>query len=183
MRIVFLSGCAAALPSLQLLHQTGHTLTLLCPAVAEGRSAHSERTQLEAWAHTEQLPCWQVGAGELDQDLSELIRETSPDLVLAFGFSATINPMLLEPLRHGGWNVHFSLRPAPGNGEFEGCIFLHDWRGDHCSDLLLQRRCGIPIDHEKPMDELAREAALLLEDALLQAAGLPHILGWPNVAL
>ncbi|WP_460568189.1 hypothetical protein [Flaviaesturariibacter terrae] len=181
MKIVFLSGCTAALPSLGLLQEQGHSLTLLCPASAEGRSAREEARLLETWAAEHGVPNWPVAASDLDGELRELIRETDPDLVLSFGFAAAIQPQLLEPVRHGGWNVHIRLSPAanPLDG-FEGCISLGQWRGDHRNDLLLERRCGIPIDEAQPMEELGRQAALLLGDALLRASGIGHLLGWRN---
>lgn len=124
------------------------------------------------------MPCWQVEHDEWNMQLSELIRETAPDLVLAFGFPATINPMLLEPVRHGGWNVHFSLLPAPLPGALEGCVYLHSWPGNQGSNMPIQRRSGIPIDSDQPFAQLGKEAAILLNEALLHISGLHSLLGW-----
>ncbi|RYE01471.1 MAG: hypothetical protein EOP50_01945, partial [Sphingobacteriales bacterium] len=88
MKIVFLSGCDAALPALRTLQAKGHSLSLLCPTDAEGRSAQSEIETLEAWAAEYGIPCWQVSAHALESELRELVQETTPHLVLSFGFSA-----------------------------------------------------------------------------------------------
>jgi hypothetical protein len=173
MNLICLSGCVAALPTLEFLYQKGHRLTLLCPTEPAGKAGCEGVSVLEQWSARKDIPCWRVGQNELEKDLRELIRETATDLVMLFGFPYTLNPMYLEQVRFGGWNVHFSLRPTMLTDEsIEGCIVLHEWRCKSLGEQVLQQHCVTIPPTEEPIETLSRIAAFLVEQAFIEMSSL-----------
>jgi len=130
MRIIVLSGNPVALPSLQHLYRGDYISALICPE----DTIASEVAPLQNWAIDNELPCWQVNQQSLESELSELINETTPDMVLIFGFPYTIPLQLLERLKYGAWNVHFSLQHAN-----KGTITIHQL-ADGIGEQVLQQQ-------------------------------------------
>ena len=56
MKIIALSGCPAALPSLKYFYSKHQLSALLCPTESTG----FESQELEKWARFREIPCWQV---------------------------------------------------------------------------------------------------------------------------
>lgn len=162
MRIIALSGCPAALPTLKYLFSKDHLSALLCPKESTG----IESLELEKWAHFHEIPCWQVTQQQVDEDLKELIEEVKPDLIITYGFPFSINGELLKDVKRGGWNVHYSLQPnqfaritihqlAFGNQYGE---IIND-----CSLALLPTTSGLTS-----IEQLSSIAVTLLRDSLRQ---------------
>ena len=159
MRIIALSGSPASLPALQLLHREGLLSAIICPLPAVG----IETEPIEAWAKGQGIPCWQTDSQSLDIELSELIRETTIDLLLVYGFPCKVSNHLLQQVKYGGWNVHFSLHP-----QNKGSITIHQL-ADHAGQNKVLQQCDVnllPIENAgTPIRQLS-----LLSVGLLQAA-------------
>lgn len=156
MRIIALSGSPAALPSLSHLMRARQLAALICPADNPG----SETAPLESWAEREGLPCWKIEQHSIEQELSELIRETTPDLLLVYGFPHQLPRHLLQCVKYGAWNVHFSLQPG-----HKGTITIHQLAGEQ---VLHQRNVSLMTNDEagSPFQQLSLISVALLDTSI-----------------
>jgi methionyl-tRNA formyltransferase len=129
MRIIVLSGSPLALPALEHLFSYKYLSALICPE----ESIATEVAPLQNWASRKEVPCWQANQQTLEKDVTELIRETNPDLILVFGFPYSLPHQLLQDVKFGGWNVHFSLQQ-----QNKGTITIHQLVQDKSEQVLQQ---------------------------------------------
>lgn len=162
MRIIALSGCPAALPSLKYFYTKHHLSALLCPAELTG----IESKVLEKWAHYCEIPCWQVTQQQVDSDLKELIDEVSPDLVITYGFPHSINGELLKNVNKGGWNVHYGL-----HSNQSASITIHQLaKGSQYGQVINHCTLGLlpTANGQSAIEQLSVVAVTLLRDSLRQ---------------
>ncbi|RYY98296.1 MAG: hypothetical protein EOO11_08480 [Chitinophagaceae bacterium] len=171
MKIILLSATEAAMPSMDWLLRNGCLLTLLCP----GGDEHPGTPLLEAWADAQGLPCWQVSSASVERELTELVRETAPDLVLLYGFPYRIAPALFDACACPAWNMHFGLEPLDEAGRMKGTITLHEWKGAG-EKVLQQHRILLGRSEADPIARLSDLSVSLLAQAL-QGVGLKRITG------
>ncbi|WP_345253912.1 hypothetical protein [Flaviaesturariibacter amylovorans] len=164
MKIVLLSATSAAMPCMDWLLRQGCMLTLLCPP--GGDQCSSDVEALQAWAEVQGIPCWQVDAGSVDAELSELIQETAPDLVLRYGFPLRITPSLIDRMPCRSWNVHFGFESLPDDtGRLRGTITLHEWKGAG-EKVLQQHRLLLGAGESDPIARLSELSVPVLAQAL-----------------
>jgi methionyl-tRNA formyltransferase len=161
MRIIVLSGSPAALPSLRHLYRSDVISALICPE----DTIASEVVPLQDWAADKEVPCWQINQQALEADLSELIRETNPDLFLVFGFPYTLPSSLLQPVKHGAWNVHFSLLQTN-----KGTITIHQLAEEKGEQVILRHNLHLLNNEEagSPLHQLSLLSVALLHTSLCQ---------------
>ncbi|HEX2533066.1 MAG TPA: hypothetical protein VHK69_04995 [Chitinophagaceae bacterium] len=168
MKTIVLSGCPLALPSLQYLSETGRLTALICPAA----SCADDKAPLEQWAGETGVPCWSIGEGELEKDLTELISETQPGLVLVFGFPYSLPAAFLETARPRCWNMHFSLQP-----ERVGTVTLYALAQGREARHLQEESITITSDPAaaSPLNQLSLQAVSLLKTGLSQVRAESYI--------
>ena len=160
LRIIALSGHAAALPSLNHLLKDNHLAALICPSSASEPGV----TSLENWAADRGLPCWQVEPGAIENDLAELIRETTPDLLIVYGFPYHLPLHLLQQVKHGAWNVNITIRPSD-----QGSIIIHQLAKGIAGDQVLHQ-CHVsllpPGEAGSGIEQLSRLSMALLQSSI-----------------
>ncbi|HEX2606508.1 MAG TPA: hypothetical protein VHK91_03975 [Flavisolibacter sp.] len=164
MKIIALSGTPAALPGLNQLIRTHQLCALLCPSQASG----SETLPLQHWAEDRHIPCWLADAQEVVKDLTELISEIRPDLILIFGFPFQLSNNLWEAVRFGAWNVHFSLLP-----DQEGSITIHQLSPSEGLPQVISHfnlKLSDGIEEASPIEQLSQLTSGLLQTALSSLA-------------
>lgn len=159
MNIIVLSGSPLSLPSLQHLSNINMLSVLLCPE----ESLATEITPLQQWAAGKEVPFWQVNQQGLEQDIVELCKETTPDLLLVFGFPYTLPVTLANTLKHGCWNVHFSLYPND-----QGSITIHQLEEGNEGQVIEQQNLTHDPDDQmsNPLERLSHLSVALLSRAL-----------------
>jgi len=174
MKIIVLSGSPSALPTLNYLFDFDHLSALICPANSVG----TDIAPLEEWAAHKGVPCWQIEQRTIQKELSELIEETTPDLILLYGFPYTIPPQILKNVKHGGWNVHFSIQSLQ-----KVSITIHQLVEGLGGQVLHQCEMSLLPTEEagSPMVQLSRLSVALLKSSLRNiqrpdAGNLPSIL-------
>jgi hypothetical protein len=160
MRIIALSGSPASIPALNHLFTTDMLAALICPS----SDVSSEVAPLEAWAAGKDLPCWRVEQAGLEKELTELIAETSPDLLLVYGFPYAIPAHLPELVPYGAWNVHFSLQP-----DQQGSVTIHQLSAAGDGAPLIQQNglSLLPADFGgSPINQLSLVSVIMIQAAL-----------------
>lgn len=158
MNIIVLSGSPLCLPLLRKLLVSGFLSALICPQ----ENVASDCTPLHEWAVRNSVPCWDVTRQTQETELTELISETKPDLILVFGFPYSIPPSLLKDVKHGGWNVHFSLQP-----ENQGTITIHQLK-EGGEKIVSQEKMTLVVNEEtaSPLYQLSLVSVTLLYRSL-----------------
>jgi methionyl-tRNA formyltransferase len=160
MRIIALSGCSASLPTMKYLFCKQYLTAMICPEDTAG----TETVSLETWASFHELPCWQVAHPQLEAELSELIKEIQPDLVLVYGFPHSISSSCLKNVKHGGWNVHYSLHP-----DKEASITIHQLaEGKSYGQIVNQCRLALLPTGTSAIDQLSKISVGLMQEAFEQ---------------
>ncbi|MDQ0892470.1 methionyl-tRNA formyltransferase [Agromyces ramosus] len=112
LRLVFAGTPAAAVPSLERLAKTGHTLVgvVTRPPAPLGRKRILTPSPVAEAADRLGIPV--IAASRLDADATAAIEALRPDLGVIVAYGGLVREPLLSAPRHGWINLHFSLLPA-----------------------------------------------------------------------
>ena len=157
MRIAFLGTPEFAIPSLEMLVQSGHAVGVFTqPDRPVGRHATLTPPPTKAYALQHGLPVYQFEKIRLPEGL-EALRAFAPDLMVTAAFGQILSAENLAIPRYGCINVHGSLLPkyrgaapiqwALINGEREtGITTMMTDVGMDTGDILLSDRVSISDD-------------------------------------
>lgn len=130
MKIILLASSITVFPSLQYLQSKNLLAGVICP----DRSTE-DVLQIQEWANSRAIPVILINQSVLFSGLFGMIRKTGADLVLAYTFPYKIPASLFPLVKHGFYNVHYSMLPtyrgpAPvfwqlKNGDQNGGITIH----------------------------------------------------------
>lgn len=126
MRLVFMGSAEFAVPSLRLLHSSGHEV--LCvysqPMRPKGRGMKLQPTPVHAVANEFSLP---VRTPESLQDEVDYLGSMEADILVVVAYGLLVPQEVLDIFSHGGVNVHPSLLPRwRGAAPIERCIEAGD---------------------------------------------------------
>ena len=109
MKILLASTSRLALPTLELLAERNQQILgiITKPEKPSGRGLESRAQELVT-AIDGSYPIFPVSSQE---ELTEVLRSTRPDLVIAISFGMLVKPEPLTIPKHGWINLHFSLLP------------------------------------------------------------------------
>jgi len=155
MRLIFMGTPEFALPSLNALHQSGHSILAIVtqPDRPKGRGGHLTPPPAKLMAERLELAVLQPTRMK-DPVFLESLRALNPDLIVVVAFGRILPPEILDlPLR-GCINLHASLLPkyrgaapiqwAIINGESEtGVTTIQMDPGMDTGDILLHERVAI----------------------------------------
>ena len=112
MRIVFFGSGAFAVPTLQALGQTHHSIVAVvtAPDRPAGRGRRLTPTPVAQWSAANDLPVFKL-AQVADADLLGRLPPLEPELFVAIAFGQKLPAPLLAIARYGGVNLHPSLLP------------------------------------------------------------------------
>jgi methionyl-tRNA formyltransferase len=170
MRIAFLGTPEFALPSLEMLHQSGHTLAVFTqPDRPVGRHATLTPPPTKAYAIAHNIPVFQFEKIRLPEGVAAL-KAFAPDLMVTAAFGQLLSAENLAIPKLGCINFHGSLLPkyrgaapiqwAIINGETEtGITTMMTDIGMDTGDILLADRLTIEPD-ETAGELFARMATL-----------------------
>ncbi len=178
MNIVFMGSPDFAIPSLEKLHQSAHTVSAVVSNVDKrrGRGGDKVPTPVKAKARELGLPVIEVEDLRSPEFHAQL-RSLNPDLFVVVAFRILPKEVLEIPEK-GSVNLHASLLPryrgaapihwAVINGEQEtGCtIFFLDEHVD-TGNILLQQK--VPIGDEETTGEVYQRLMEVGSDTLLKA--------------
>ncbi len=175
MRIAFLGTPEFALPSLDMLKNSGHTLAVFTqPDRPVGRHATLTPPPTKAYALKHNIPVFQFEKIRLPEGVSAL-KAFSPDLMVTAAFGQLLSAENLSIPKYGCINVHGSLLPkyrgaapiqwAIINGETEtGITTMMTDIGMDTGDILLVDR--LTIDPDETAGELFERMAMLGAETL-----------------
>ncbi|HUC43679.1 MAG TPA: methionyl-tRNA formyltransferase [Candidatus Sulfotelmatobacter sp.] len=180
MRVVFLGTPETALPALEALLGTGHTVPLVVtrPDRPAGRSRVPRPSPVKQRAAALGLPVTTPGGVRSGEFLAELL-SARPDVLAIVAFGRMLPAPVLRAAPHGAINVHFSLLPryrgaapvswalARGESTTGVTTFRLD-EGLDTGDILMQRSVAIEPHEHAPalLRRLAGIGAGLLLDTL-----------------
>lgn len=181
MNIVFMGSPDFAIPSLEKLHSSTHTISAVVSNVDKrrGRGKTLTPTPVKARALELGLPVIEVEDLKSDEFANQL-KELAPDLLVVVAFRV-LPKSVLEIPKIGSINLHASLLPkyrgaapihwAIMNGEEKtGCtIFLLDEQVD-TGNIILQKETD--IGWEETTGDLYERLRMIGSDALLEAVNL-----------
>ncbi|MEA4913186.1 MAG: methionyl-tRNA formyltransferase [Christensenella sp.] len=175
MRIAFLGTPEFALPSLDMLRTSGHTLAVFTqPDRPVGRHATLTPPPTKAYALAHDIPVFQFEKIRLPEGVAAL-EAFAPDLMVTAAFGQILSAENLAIPKYGCINVHGSLLPkyrgaapiqwAIINGESEtGITTMMTDIGMDTGDILLVDR--ITIDPDETAGELFSRMATLGAETL-----------------
>ena len=175
MRIAFLGTPEFALPSLEMLRTSGHTLAVFTqPDRPVGRHATLTPPPTKAYALLHDIPVYQFEKIRLPEGVAAL-RDFAPDLMVTAAFGQLLSAENLAIPRLGCINVHGSLLPkyrgaapiqwAIIDGETEtGITTMMTAIGMDTGDILLVDK--IAIDPDETAGELFERMAVLGAETL-----------------
>ena len=175
MRIAFLGTPEFALPSLEMLQKSGHTLAVFTqPDRPVGRHATLTPPPTKAYALAHGIPVFQFEKIRLPEGVAAL-RSFAPDLMVTAAFGQLLSAENLAIPKFGCINVHGSLLPkyrgaapiqwAIINGETEtGITTMMTDIGMDTGDILLADR--LAIEPDETAGELFERMALLGAETL-----------------
>ena len=175
MRIAFLGTPEFALPSLEMLQKSGHTLAVFTqPDRPVGRHATLTPPPTKAYALAHGIPVFQFEKIRLPEGVAAL-RSFAPDLMVTAAFGQLLSAENLAVPKFGCINVHGSLLPkyrgaapiqwAIINGETEtGITTMMTDIGMDTGDILLADR--LAIEPDETAGELFERMALLGAETL-----------------
>ena len=175
MRIAFLGTPEFALPSLEMLRTSGHTLAVFTqPDRPVGRHATLTPPPTKAYALKHNIPVFQFEKIRLPEGVAAL-KDFAPDLMVTAAFGQLLSAENLAIPRLGCINVHGSLLPkyrgaapiqwAIIDGETEtGITTMMTAIGMDTGDILLVDR--IAIDPDETAGELFERMAILGAETL-----------------
>ena len=155
MQLIFMGTPEFALPSLNALHQSGHTILAVVtqPDRPKGRGERLTPPPAKVMAERFGLPVLQPTKIK-DPALIESLRALKPDIITVVAFGRILPPVILDLPPRGCINLHASLLPkyrgaapiqwAIINGEPEtGVTTIRMDPGMDTGDILLQERVSI----------------------------------------
>lgn len=159
MRVIFLGTPEFALPSLEILHQSGHAILSVVtrPDRPKGRGGKLTPPPVKVMAQRMQLMVLQP-AKIKDPSFIDGLRALKPDIIVVVAFGQILPPAILDLPLYGCINLHASLLPqyrgaapiqwAIINGDEEtGVTTIRMDPGMDTGDLLLRERVSIlPTD-------------------------------------
>lgn len=175
MRIAFLGTPEFALPSLEMLQKSGHTLAVFTqPDRPVGRHATLTPPPTKSYALAHGIPVFQFEKIRLPEGVAAL-RSFAPDLMVTAAFGQLLSAENLAVPKFGCINVHGSLLPkyrgaapiqwAIINGETEtGITTMMTDIGMDTGDILLADR--LAIEPDETAGELFERMALLGAETL-----------------
>jgi methionyl-tRNA formyltransferase len=175
MRIAFLGTPEFALPSLEMLQKSGHTLAVFTqPDRPVGRHATLTPPPTKAYALAHGIPVFQFEKIRLPEGV-EALKAFAPDLMVTAAFGQLLSAENLAVPKFGCINVHGSLLPkyrgaapiqwAIINGETEtGITTMMTDIGMDTGDILLADR--LAIEPDETAGELFERMALLGAETL-----------------
>lgn len=175
MRIAFLGTPEFALPSLEMLRTSGHTLAVFTqPDRPVGRHAMLTPPPTKAYALQHGIPVFQFDKIRLPEGITAL-KDFSPDLMVTAAFGQLLSAENLAIPKYGCINVHGSLLPkyrgaapiqwAIIDGETEtGITTMMTAIGMDTGDILLVDK--IAIDPDETAGELFERMAILGAETL-----------------
>ena len=175
MRIAFLGTPEFALPSLEMLRTSGHTLAgFTQPDRPVGRHATLTPPPTKAYALKHNIPVFQFEKIRLPEGVAAL-KDFAPDLMVTAAFGQLLSAENLAIPKYGCINVHGSLLPkyrgaapiqwAIIDGETEtGITTMMTAIGMDTGDILLVDR--IAIDPDETAGELFERMAILGAETL-----------------
>lgn len=175
MRIAFLGTPEFALPSLEMLRTSGHTLAVFTqPDRPVGRHATLTPPPTKAYALKHNIPVFQFEKIRLPEGVAAL-KDFAPDLMVTAAFGQLLSAENLAIPKYGCINVHGSLLPkyrgaapiqwAIIDGETEtGITTMMTAIGMDTGDILLVDR--IAIDPDETAGELFERMAILGAETL-----------------
>ncbi|MNK07501.1 Methionyl-tRNA formyltransferase [compost metagenome] len=95
-----------ALPTLKLLMDSGHDLTVISTDVFSYENMH-----MEEMVKTNGISFLRFSKAEMKDKLANVLKESNPDLCIVFTLNYKIHKDLLGIPKFGFYNVHFSLLP------------------------------------------------------------------------
>ena len=110
MKVLFAGSPDVALPTLQALQGSGHTVVgvLTQPPAPVGRKQVMVPTAVGVFATEQGLP---VRTPRTSIEVQDAIDEFSPDVAIVVAYGRILYSGALESVPGGWWNVHFSLLP------------------------------------------------------------------------
>ncbi|MBQ5331489.1 MAG: methionyl-tRNA formyltransferase [Oscillospiraceae bacterium] len=183
MNIVFMGTPDFAAHSMKALIDAGHNVqaAFTQPDRPKGRGNKVTPPPVKVMALENGIPVYQplsVKSGE-DAEMSlKVLKELSPDVIVAAAYGKILPPALLTLPKYGCINVHGSLLPtyrgaAPVqrcliNGEKEtGITVMQMAEGMDTGDMLLKE--STPIDPEETFDELMERLGIMGGKLLVKA--------------
>jgi methionyl-tRNA formyltransferase len=180
-RLVFFGTPVDVVRPLRALHAAGHEIALVVtqPDRRRGRGSGEMPSPVKAAALELGLP---VRTPAKAREVVDDVRATAADLAVVVAFGQLLPPSLLETLRHGFVNVHFSLLPRwRGAAPVERAVLAGDRETGVC---LMQIDEGLdtgpvyacahtPIGDDETAGELRHRLVVLATDLLVEE--LPRI--------
>ncbi len=183
MNIVFMGTPDFAAHSMKALIDAGHNVqaAFTQPDRPKGRGNKVTPPPVKVMALENGIPVYQplsVKSGE-DAEMSlKVLKELSPDVIVAAAYGKILPPALLTLPKYGCINVHGSLLPAYRgaapvqrcliNGEKEtGITVMQMAEGMDTGDMLLKE--STPIDPEETFDELMERLGIMGGKLLVKA--------------
>ena len=163
MRIAFLGTPDFAVPSLDMLYQSGHELAVFTqPDRPVGRHGTLTPPAVKVYAENHGIPVYQFEKIRMPEGV-EALRTFHPDLMVTAAFGQLLSQENLDIPKYGCINVHGSLLPkyrgsapiqrAVINGEKEtGITTMQTALGMDTGDILLQT--VVPIEPDETSGEL-----------------------------
>jgi methionyl-tRNA formyltransferase len=113
MKIVFFGSPAAALPSLEMLIRSGHSVELVVtqPDKPAGRGRRLLPCTVKAYAVERNLPVIEPLKIRRDETVLERLRMIRPDIHVVVAYGQIMPGPIIDFPPHGSVNVHFSLLP------------------------------------------------------------------------
>ncbi|MEW5807602.1 MAG: methionyl-tRNA formyltransferase [Acidobacteriota bacterium] len=170
MRLVFMGTPEIALPSLEKIFHSSHTIEAVFtqPDRASGRGCRITPPPVKTWAIEKAIGVFQPESLRHDEHPESIIKDIYPDCIVAVAYGLILPKRILDIPRLGCVNLHFSLLPryrgaAPVNwaivrGERKTGIttFLMNERMDE-GEILLQEE--VEILEEERADSLSKRLA------------------------
>ncbi len=159
MILVFCGTPRFAVPTLEKLIETGHSMPLVVtqPDRPRGRGMEVAVSPVKEAALRLNLPVTQPDRIKNNDDFKASLAELKPDAIIVVGYGRIIPQWMIDLPRHGNLNLHASLLPkyrgaapiqwAIANGEpVTGVTTMRIDAGLDTGDILLQREDAITSD-------------------------------------
>jgi methionyl-tRNA formyltransferase len=180
LRLVFMGTPAFALPALQALSDSPHTIAAVytAPPRPAGRGQRETLTPVHAFAQSRGLSVM-TPLSLKSPEAQATFTALAPDVAIVAAYGLLLPPAILETPRHGCLNIHPSLLPrwrgaapiqrAVMAGDTEtGIVIMQMNAGLDTGDMLLTERYPVMEDKDAGalQDDLANASASLLLRAL-----------------
>jgi methionyl-tRNA formyltransferase len=190
MRIVFFGSPRAALPSLERLLESGHSIGLVVtqPDRPAGRGKQPTTPPVKEEALRRGIPILQPERIKKDAEAATALRQAEPEIIVVIAYGQIIPAAIINLPRYHSINVHFSLLPryrgaAPvqwailkGEPRTGVTVFELNEKMDE-GDILSQLETDIrPRENALDLEvRLSRLGADLLVRTLEKIDSLPHL--------